>query len=151
MQTFLTARSFSETALTLDSRRLNKQVVEAYQILNANDQYERHRTLHGPFDMTYRIGWVNHPCNKMWRGYSHLLAVYSLAMIRECKARGIRQTMADRFEPFLSRPFVIPPWIANGEVDKVIESHRASLYRKDPTFYSQFANTPDIPLHWPVQ
>lgn len=152
MQTFLTDRSFSATASILDNKRLNKQVVEAMQILNANKAYERHRTLHGMYDMTFRIGWVNHPATKMWRGYNHLLCIYALAMIRESSKRGINNSsMLPVFDEELSRSeFLIPPWMTDERLDKVLTSHRASLYRKDPVHYAQFADAPDVPYFWPV-
>ena len=51
MQTFLPYRSFSFSAGILDSRRLNKQIVEAYQII------------------TGRVPNKNHPACLMWKGH----------------------------------------------------------------------------------
>lgn len=53
MQTFLPYASFSESAKVLDDKRLNKQIVEAYQILKAITLPD--------------YGWQNHPVVNMWR------------------------------------------------------------------------------------
>ena len=55
MQTFLPYRSMSESVRCLDYRRLGKQRVEAFQILNALAGKSK--------------GWTSHPATKMWRGY----------------------------------------------------------------------------------
>ena len=55
MQTFLPYPDFAKSAACLDNKRLNKQIVECYQILRAIT------------DPTY--GWQNHPAVNMWRGF----------------------------------------------------------------------------------
>jgi len=84
MQTFVPEGiDFKLTAIKLDYRRLGKQRVEAWQILN---------TLTGESQ-----GWRNHPAVKMWQGYDVALAMYGLSMCREWIARGYKDTMFDRF------------------------------------------------------
>ena len=56
MQTFLPYADFNKSAEVLDNRRLNKQILEGYQIL---------KVLGNPDP---RAGWRNHPAVKMWRG-----------------------------------------------------------------------------------
>ena len=65
MQTFLPYSDFERSAKTLDYKRLGKQRVEAYQILQALS------------DPNY--GWQNHPAVKMWRGYEEALVAYYAA------------------------------------------------------------------------
>lgn len=50
MQTFLPVPDFLETAKILDNKRLNKQIVEAYQIFSG------------------RVPTKNHPACLMWEG-----------------------------------------------------------------------------------
>lgn len=60
MQTFLPYPSFTLSAICLDNKRLNKQILECDQILNAL----------APGSTS---GWRNHPAVKMWRGYEPAL------------------------------------------------------------------------------
>jgi len=61
MQTFLPLANFQSSVRCLDWRRLNKQRVEARQILNANRTHN---------------GWSNHPAVRMWRGHDECLKKY---------------------------------------------------------------------------
>ena len=64
MQTFLPHSNFRKTARYLDYRRLGKQRVEAYQILNVLTGKSKGN------------GWKNHPAVKMWKGYENALKLY---------------------------------------------------------------------------
>jgi hypothetical protein len=133
MQTFLPYKSFTESAKALDSKRLNKQVLEGYQIL---------KVLNNPDP---RAAWRNHPAVKMWRGYEVALYHYIMAMIKEATMRGIktdknrdnvRELKMKTFHNWGSRK---PVWYQNGiKLDRLTESHRANLYRKDPEYYGRF-------------
>ena len=78
MQTFLPSSNFATAAHMLDSKRLNKQILEGYQILNV---------LSG---QSPTGAWRNHPAVKMWRGHEMTLLKYVSAMIKEAKWRGIK-------------------------------------------------------------
>lgn len=60
MQVFIVGTPL-ETAMALDSRRLNKQIIECQQILDA---------LNG------KKAWSNHPCVLQYRGYEYWLTIY---------------------------------------------------------------------------
>ncbi|GAC1385037.1 MAG: hypothetical protein NVSMB33_13900 [Ktedonobacteraceae bacterium] len=81
MQTFLPYFSFEEVAYTLDWRRLGKQRVEGFQILNIIST------------ANYVGGWMNHPAIKMWRSYDNALKLYVNTMITEWQRRGYQNTM----------------------------------------------------------
>ena len=132
MQTFLPYPDFEATARCLDYRRLGKQRVEAFQLLNG---------LRNPFH-----GWRHHPAVKMWRGYDAALALYMNTMIREWVRRGYKNTMA--LAEVEGEP-EMPPWLGDPAFHA---SHRANLLRKDPNFYGQYGWTesPDLPYIWPV-
>lgn len=69
MQTFLPFASFIHSVECLDDKRLNKQIVEAYQILMG------------------RVPNANHPACLMWRGYEHYLREYAtICCILACRA-----------------------------------------------------------------
>ena len=136
MQTFLPFADFTRSAATLDPRRLNKQRVEAFQILRAIT------------DDTY--GWQHHPAVTMWRGHQHALAVYGLAMCAAWDARGGADDadLAGRIAAFKTGPADRPHWLGDPEFHR---SHRSNLSRKDPAYYGQFWLEPaDLPYIWPV-
>jgi hypothetical protein len=118
----------------LDDKRLGKQRVEAFQIINI---------LTGK-----RQGWKNHPAVLMWTGCVTALQLYCNAMIREWIARGKNNNM-------VLYDVAVPTAISSGQEDPAPDnanianipmpwwmgwqpfhdSHRASLLRKDPAFY----------------
>lgn len=133
MQTFLPYKDFDKSANALDSKRLNKQILEGYQILNVlmNDDP--------------KAGWRNHPAVKMWRGYENALFTYTLAMIAEADRRGIK-TDTNKNNLITLRVATIknwgsgmPPWYDNKPIMKrVTTTHKANLYRKAPEYYFEF-------------
>ena len=133
MQTFLPFRSFSRTAECLDYRRLGKQRVEAWQILQA---------LTGS-----RSGWINHPAVKMWRGYEGALSQYGGEICLEWRRRGYRDSLLEKFQAF-SAPIIYPSWLGDPDFHW---SHRSNLLRKDKAHYSKwFPGVPDdLPYVWP--
>jgi len=139
MQTFVPEGiDFKLTAIKLDYRRLGKQRVEAWQILN---------TLTGESQ-----GWRNHPAVKMWQGYDVALAMYGLSMCREWIARGYKDTMFDRFIkhiPTSPTNISFPRWLHD---EDVMLSHRSNLIRKFPEHYKPlWSDVPDdLPYVWPV-
>jgi hypothetical protein len=132
VQTFMPYPNFACSAMVLDRARLNKQVLEARQILTA---------------IRNGGGWKNHPAVKMWRGYEPALRFYHDVMQREWVRRGYVTTI-EPFSPALS-DIVMPPWVG-GEAFHA--SHRAALLLKDPTHYGDFGwtETPANAYVWPV-
>ena len=115
VNTFVVSSCLQECAQSLDYRRLGKQRVEAYQLWRALKGVTK--------------GWVNHPAARAWEGHTCALAMYTNVMIQEWISRGYRNNM--KFLPHCARPRF--PWWWGWE--PVIMSHRASLNRKDPTYY----------------
>ena len=145
MQTFLPYPDFAASAEVLDYKRLGKQRVETFQLLNAirgvdkNGEPKQHK------------GWVNHPAAVMWRQYVPALAEYGLAMTDEWIRRGYNDTMRQRFIDILAATSngetVYPYWLGR---DEFHISHRSNLLRKDLEFYSKyFDGVPDdLPYVW---
>lgn len=134
MQTFLPSANPVITARWLDSKRLNKQILECYQILNV---------LSGKSPTG---GWRNHPAVLMWRGFERGLWSYVQAMILEARSRGIK---TENNEANLNRlkdqcwedwgnnaPSF---WNDNNKLMRVTTTHKASLFDKDPMYYSKFS------------
>lgn len=149
MQTFLPHPDYEASARALDRQRLGKQRSEAWQILRALDAA----------DAGERSGWASHPMVRAWRGHRRALTLYGLAICREWRRRGYRDTMLPRFEAALtdSGGPDTPPWLGD---ERLHTSHRAALLFKDPDWYGQFGWTeaparPDasgrLPYWWPPE
>jgi hypothetical protein len=132
VNTFLPFPDFVETAKALDYRRLGKQRVEAWQILQA---------LRGETK-----GWTNHPATKMWRGHERLLCEYGIAICKEWIDRGYKDTMLDRFVAVhsLLPECEVPVWLGDSSFH---ESHQSNLKRKDADHYN-FNVENDLPYLW---
>lgn len=139
MQTFLPYPLFYDSAKVLDRRRLGKQRVEAWQILQALT------------DST-KTGWVNHPAVQQWKGHEWWLAQYGRLMCLEWISRGYQDTMLERFEKSLPdfKKTSMPSWIGCW---KYHTSHQANLVRKDPLHYRPFFPDVDetLPYFWPAR
>jgi len=115
MMTFIVVSDFIENAMLLDMARLGKQRVEAYQIWNV---------------ITGRsTGWAHHPIVAAWRPYQHALEYYTNCIINEFIRRGGKNNLA----LFILPPVILMPWWCKW--DRLHQSHRAMLLRKDPFFY----------------
>ena len=135
MQTFLPNKSFVKSAQILDNKRLNKQILEGYQIL---------KVLNNPDP---RAAWRNHPAAKMWENHELALYYYIMAMAKEADLRGIKtdKNRANiqklKKETFHNWSSAKPKWYADkATIDRITESHRANLYKKDPEYYGMFRN-----------
>jgi hypothetical protein len=131
MQTFVPYPSFIKSAVILDNKRLNKQLLEGRQIYKilASGQTKG--------------AWVNHPAVKMWRNHDMALYKYLFAVKEECNFRGIAtQKNWDAIEDIhhwnwnRGDNVVMPHWWGD---ERVHQSHRNNLYRKDPEYYVEFS------------
>jgi hypothetical protein len=143
MQTFLPYSSFKKTAEVLDYKRLGKQRVESWQILNAIENRAKGIT---------KGAWLNHPCVLMWQKSEIALIQYSIAICEQWISRGYNDSMLARFEDKLAeyeksgKPQEIPLFLENEDFHR---SHRSNLLKKDFSFYSKHFNDPtDLPYLW---
>lgn len=140
MQTFLTYKSFGDTARSLDNRRLGKQRVECLQILKALSDPE--------------YGWQNHPAIRMWRGWEPALIQYGYEICREWISRGFKDTCELKIAQF-ARTYPVPlnikmpGWLH----DEFIHRHRSNLIRKMPEYYKKLWPdiSDDLAYIWPVK
>jgi hypothetical protein len=132
MQTFVPFDNFEDSAAVLDNKRLNKQLLEGRQIYKiiASNQLKG--------------AWVNHPAVKMWRGFDNALFDYLRVIKDECLYRNIQtennwNALTEMYEWNWHRGdgIVMPPWWGD---NKVHQSHRNNLYRKDSEYYAEFVN-----------
>jgi hypothetical protein len=136
VNTFVTDNDPVQCAKNLDYRRLGKQRVEAFQLLNVLLQ------------RTETKGWSSHPALLMWKGYENGLKYYLNCMIDEWINRGYNNTMAHEVyddDTALSDTggaaedeksiVILMPWWFN--CYQLQLSHKCSLLRKDHNYYSQ--------------
>lgn len=135
MQTFLPYPNLKKSLKVLDSRRLGKQRVEAFQILNVL------------LERTERKGWKNHPAVLMWKGHENGLKLYLNKAIKLWVSRGYRNTM--KFEEIEGK-ITFPSWFGNKDFH---DSHKSNLLRKDNNFYFNFSKeVPDnLEYLWPTK
>lgn len=133
MQTFLPYKDFAKVAKSLDNKRLNKQILECYQVLNV---------LSNP---SPTAGWRNHPAVKMWRGHEFALYNYVQVMILEANRRGIKtEKNSDniyrlRHQYGLQWGMGNPEWMNDKKTMKLVTTtHKANLFKKEPESYPQF-------------
>lgn len=149
MQTFMPSRIFTRSIAVLDDRRLNKQIIEAYQIWSG------------------RVPNANHPACLMWDGYSDALLLYIKLLLTEYAVRKNKwHSIYDNIKGpinsiLLSEGYniVLPKW-TNNELFHI--SHRVNLLRKDYKYYEFSFSALSIPMpsypiseyptgyYWPV-
>lgn len=163
MQTFMPYDDFSKSIKCLDNRRLNKQRVEAKQILDRLIYKNYYRCLNKNCNRLIKTNlirircscgsklkiskaWKNHPAVLMWKGYENALAKYINECIIEWKFRGFNCKLNYIHIPKLKIPF----WIGDKNFHL---SHRSNLLRKDKSYYSKFnwKISDDKPYVWPVR
>lgn len=138
MQTFLPYASFTESAKSLDMKRLGKQRVEVLQLLNS---------LYKP---DYK-GWKNHPCREMWRDNPQALVEYGLVICREWISRGYKDTCYDKIGAYSTKAPLCgyPNWLGREDIHL---SHKSRLIQKYPEHYKPlWPDAPDnLEYVWPV-
>lgn len=121
MQTFVPLESFKDCAKVLDYRRLGKQRVECFQLLNALTGNSK--------------GWRNHPAALMWKGHEGSLAEYGIVICEEWIRRGYKDTCLEKMYQFVNIGSCdLPGWWGG----KIHGSHRAALLAKNTEYYSKF-------------
>lgn len=83
MQTFLPHPRLWTSPECLDYRRLGKQRVETFQILNALDKRSAGE----------KGGWINHPATKMWEGHKDALTLYGIMACKIWQNKGYEDNM----------------------------------------------------------
>jgi hypothetical protein len=120
MQTFLPYPDIKKSIRALDNKRLGKQRVEAFQILNII------------LNRTKTKGWKNHPAVKMWKKNPNALKLYFNEAVKEWTKRGFQNNMT--LEKIHGK-IALPSWFGK---PKFHASHRSNLLRKEKKFYSRF-------------
>jgi hypothetical protein len=142
MQTFLPYGDYEATAQTLDNKRLNKQILEGYQIL---------KVLSGASETG---AWRNHPAVLMWKGTEHELKAYLDHMIYEANWRGIKTDKNEFNINQLTKQYgkqwgtEQPFWMQDLEtLRRVNATHQTSLFNKDSIAYAGFNKSHNSPYN----
>lgn len=144
MQTFLPSTNFKLSAESLDSKRLNKQILEGYQILNV---------LSG---QSPTGGWRNHPAVLMWKNAEHTLWEYIQSMITEAKYRNIKTEKNELNLNNLIKKVgkswgvKLPFWFSDEyKIMRITTTHKANLFKKDSIYYAEYKSAIDSPYNIP--
>lgn len=123
MQTFMPFDDFYKCAVCLDNKRLNKQIVEAYQII------------------TGRVPNKNHPACLMWDDsksnlYEYIMVCCDEYQKRTNKGHSVYEKIQNIDLEITSK--TIFDIIIDKYKDLFLLSHKVNLLRKDYTHYSNF-------------
>lgn len=154
MQTFLPYVDFVKTAQCLDWRRLGKQRVEAWQIIDVSIKVRENKN----------PKWKNHPARLMWEKHLNALCTYGIAICNEWISRGYRDTMRSKFLELRKRfeDNGNPLWM---ERQDFFLAHKSNLIRKGRErlikkgkadvlnhYKGLWPDVPeDLPYVWPIQ
>lgn len=81
--------------------------------------------------------WANHPVVNAWKWYEWALVQYAIAICKEWRNRGYRDSLLPYFEQELQYETwrLSPNFTANPEVNRM---YRRILTHKNPEWYGQF-------------
>lgn len=124
MQVFIVGTPF-ETARALDKRRLNKQIIECQQILDA---------LNGA------KAWSNHPCVLQYRGHEKWLMNYMGCLIRYQAGAPTMAKVSSNWCKIYGTP--------SFHTQEYFDQMKRRLYSKDPVYYEQWAHLGTSEDNW---
>lgn len=151
MQTFLTSDYHYETACCLDNKRLNKQIIECYQIIRIIMRKI------GILD-DGKKGWLNHPVLKFWQAENGKWCIFQLeqyirTMIRRYeeifkKQHSISSKLDEMMEYIKENPNenILECWANIKWSSKVYDTMASNLIRKNENHYKKF-----FPNHKPIE
>lgn len=114
-----------ETAMVLDKKRLNKQIIECQQMLDA---------LNGKTK-----AWANHPCTLQYHGYERWLLCYMSCLLRYKCGEYQRAEISDAWCK-LNKPHF--------HTEEFFDQMKRRLYTKDNTHYAQWASLGESEENW---
>jgi hypothetical protein len=121
MQVFVTSKDLRHSASVLDTRRLNKQVIECNQIYSAL--------------VGLKEGWKNHCVTRLWTNYTTALMCFATECHLELKRRGYNPCNPIKFILFDEiKESDIPHFLKESWFTDPMKSH---LLAKD-THYNKF-------------
>lgn len=135
MQVFLPYPDFRKSLECLDKRRLGKQRVEAFQLINVIESKDNTKA------------WYNHPAARMFRRNIDALKHYYNLSLETFRKRGGNNI---KLKPIgFDTNYLFPNWFGDFNFHR---SHRSNLLRKDKVYYGRFgwSEPDDLSYIWPV-
>lgn len=126
MQVFIIGE-VKDTATALDKRRLNKQIIECRQIIDA---------IHGTGK-----GWFNHPVVKMYTDHVNWLRCY-MWYLEEYQSSESDLLMLMHFNKYCNENK--PPF----HTEEFFQQMKRRLYTKDNQHYSQWSDLGESEVNW---
>lgn len=124
MQVFIIGSPY-ETAMFLDKKRLNKQIVECIQMLKALEGLSK--------------GWRNHPCTIQYDKHRYWLWVYMLCLAAYREEQYFNSILfsevCERYKPEF-------------HTDEYFEQMKRRLYTKDKEHYSYWSELGESNENW---
>ena len=124
MQVFIIGSAY-ETAKALDKRRLNKQIIECRQILDAINGKTK--------------AWANHPCTIQYRNHAEWLTAYELCLKSYMYGNDAQALIANVYAN-MKRP--------NFHTQEYFDNMKKRLYTKNNEHYKQFAHLGESYENW---
>lgn len=136
MQVFIIGSPY-ETAKVLDKKRLNKQIIECKQILNAIEGKN--------------YAWKNHPCTIQYRNNTSWLNYYLECLINYQKANSGKLNPSYAFK-CLELAYTLSSfcdWLRpNFHTSEYFDNMKRRLYTKDHNHYKQFESLGESYENW---
>lgn len=114
-----------ETAMALDRKRLNKQIIECQQIINAIEGKT--------------TAWANHPCILQYHGYKRWLICYMSCLLRYKHGEYQRAEISDAWCK-LNKPHF--------HTEEYFTQMKRRLYTKSPNLYEEWAHLGTSEVNW---
>ena len=124
MQVFIIGSPF-ETAESLDSKRLHKQILECDQIIQAI--------------LGRTTAWANHPCTKMYRDHPEWLYNYQLSLEYYSTGKYKSAIYWSLFADAIRPPFHTADYF---------NQMKRRLYTKNNTHYHQWSHLGESDVNW---
>lgn len=131
MQVFIIGSPF-ETAKVLDKMRLNKQIIECHQILDA---------LNG------KKAWSNHPCVLQYKDHKEWLELYTYCLedYFTSKRYSNASDLLYLAKEWSERAFEYKPEF---HTEEYFNQMKRRLYTKDKLFYKQWEDLGESDVNW---
>jgi tRNA G10 N-methylase Trm11 len=131
MQVFIIGSPF-QTAEILDRRRLNKQIIECHQILDA---------LNG------KKAWSNHPAVLQYKDHKEWLELYMFCLedYYSVKYNNVDKDMLYLAKEWSDRAFEHKP---DFHTEEYFKQMKRRLYTKDKTYYQQWKELGETDINW---
>ena len=133
MQVFIIGTPY-ETAVALDKRRLNKQIIELGQIIDA---------INARIHTRKKVAWINHPVTKMYQ--DHVEWLYNYGEVLDLVRLGHTWDNSYLLQNTNSEAMLKKPYF---HCQEFFDQMKRRLYTKDKQYYSQWSSLGESNINW---